>query len=559
MNNQTLAPRQNIEDVELAAALAAVSAFVAQEEETSAAPAAAVSRWRAAALLEGVGAARRGLRKAGAWSSWKAALALPLVWALSSNLCAYAAVPTAQSVDLQGQTLVAGGNYDFDRDLTNTVNIAPDRFSGSEENTVALSRPIANTYDDDDDEPTIGSRTKIRIGLALGQKTISIDAPDGASVAQASTGAPIAVLPPQTRWSLTPTPSGTIAFRPRTAQDPVRLATDNSSPQPAAFTPDVLPPLNASKVRIPSDLVVAAGQLGGYLVVPNGNDPDEQVLTLNGKLYRGALLIRGVPTASGTVLNVINVLDLEDYLLSVLPSEMPCTWPAGALQAQAIAARSYAIANLGKHAKEGYDLRATVDDQVYLGISSERQSTNDAIAATAGLILKHGGKPISAFFHSTSGGSTELSENVWGRPLPYLKSVVDYDDNSPHFAWTRKVQNDDIEKIYGKDIGQLLSMFVVARTPATSRARMILLVGTQSAKLVTGDSLRLALKLPSSNFNIGCEENSYNFSGRGFGHGLGMSQYGAKALAEQGYNAAQILTYYYKDVSVEYAAGAPGI
>ena len=83
--------------------------------------------------------------------------------------------------------------------------------------------------------------------------------------------------------------------------------------------------------------------------------------------------------------------------------------------------------------------------------------------------------------------------------------------------------------------------------------------GSTGTKVVTGDSLRLTLKLPSSNFNVGCEENGYSFAGRGFGHGLGMSQYGAKALAEQGYNPAQIVAYYYKDVSVEYVSAAAGI
>ncbi|MGH9551600.1 MAG: hypothetical protein ACRD3W_19595, partial [Terriglobales bacterium] len=102
------------------------------------------------------------------------------------------------------------------------------------------------------------------------------------------------------------------------------------------------------------------------------------------------------------------------------------------------------------------------------------------------------------------------------------------------------------------------SLNVVSRS-GSNRVKEASIVGTRGTRTVTGDQLRFLLKLPSSNFNVGCEENLYTFAGRGNGHGLGMSQWGAKALAEQGYNAAQILAYYYKDVSVEYMAGAPGI
>jgi stage II sporulation protein D len=237
---------------------------------------------------------------------------------------------------------------------------------------------------------------------------------------------------------------------------------------------------------------------------------------------------------------------------------MPSSWPLEALKAQAIAARSYAAANIGKHGKDGYDLRATTDDQVYSGVASENENSNLAVGLTTGLVLKQEGKPITAFFHSTSGGATEFSENVWGKSLSYLHSVPDFDDASPHFSWTRKVSVDDIENLVGRDIGQLLSLSVVSRT-GSNRVQYLLAQGASGSKLINSETLRRGLKLPSTLFNVGTEPNSYVFAGRGFGHGLGMSQYGAKALAERGCNAAQILSYYYKDVVIDFAAAPPGI
>ena len=237
---------------------------------------------------------------------------------------------------------------------------------------------------------------------------------------------------------------------------------------------------------------------------------------------------------------------------------MPSGWPLEALKAQAVAARSYAIANIGKHGKEGYDLRATIDDQVYSGISTESDNSNEAVGATSGLVLKHEGRPITAFFHSTSGGSTEVPERVWGKPLGYLQSVPDYDDASPHFTWSKRFAPDDLEKMVGADVGRLLSISVVTRT-SSNRAQDLMVQGSNGSKMVSGESLRKSLKLPSTLFNVGNDGNGYIFAGRGYGHGLGMSQYGAKALAERGCNAAQILSYYYKNVVVDYAAATPGI
>jgi stage II sporulation protein D len=282
------------------------------------------------------------------------------------------------------------------------------------------------------------------------------------------------------------------------------------------------------------------------------------LLALNDRIYRGSFLIKPSPPQSNKSIdqvlssfNVINCLDLEDYLLSVVPSEMPSLWPAEALKAQTIAARSYAIANLGKNGSKGYDLKDNTEDQMYLGVRSETEQTNDAVNATKGLVLKYAGKPICAYFHSSSGGSTEAAENVWQTAVPYLKAVTDFDQEAPLYNWTKNYSISQTESGLPKDIGQVLSINVLTKGPS-GRATYMLINGSNNSRIITGEAARKYFSLPSTNFNVTPAETTYTFVGKGFGHGLGLSQWGAKSLAKHGYNAAQILCYYYNGISIDY-------
>jgi len=539
--------RPQPDDLEVAACMAAIAAYMSSSGRGTVArwqteqdpPERAISRWRTAALVDGVSGGRVRQPKPGAWTSWKAAFALLLLLLLCQT-CVAGALAAEESYTAEDAGVIAA--QPVPQELQQPVG------------EVAPLIAAAPAVDDNQAQPP--APILIKVGLALANKSVQIDAPDGATVVSLKTGEPVAMLPPHSHWTVSANAAEAIAFTGRGDHDFAKLAGDDGGfrVKHVAYMPSGVVPMHSNFSLPPQFSAVLARNSSGYVVVPTGAGASEQLVACNGRVYRGAIWLR--PTHD--TVSAINIVDLEDYLLSVLPSEMPSTWPAGALQAQAIAARSYAVANLGKHGKDGYDLKATIDDQVYSGVNSEHQASNDAVAATNGLILKHEGKPISAFFHSTSGGCTDVAENVWSRPLPYLKSVVDYDDNSPHFAWTRKVSCDDLEKAFSKDVGPVLAMIVISRTP-TNRVKDAMIVGSQNTTVVSGNAIRLALKLPSSNFNIGYEENSYTFAGRGFGHGLGMSQYGARALAEQGYNAAQILAYYYRDVTVDYVAGTPGI
>ena len=189
--------------------------------------------------------------------------------------------------------------------------------------------------------------------------------------------------------------------------------------------------------------------------------PEKGFVSAKRKWYRGEFIIENRYGA----LVVVNNVPLEDYILGVVPAEMPSKWNYEALKAQAIAARSYAIANRGKRASKGYDLKDTPEDQAYGGASAETANTNSAVMETKGVVITYNQKVIPAYYSASAGGHTKNAGEVWNKDLPYLKAVPSFDDN--------------------------------------------------------------------------VKKN---------GHGLGMSQHGANNLAAKGYNAYQILMYYYNNV-----------
>jgi stage II sporulation protein D len=263
--------------------------------------------------------------------------------------------------------------------------------------------------------------------------------------------------------------------------------------------------------------------------------------------YRGALEL--VPAAAGVT--VVNRVAMEQYLYGVVPAEMSASWPVESLKSQAIAARSYAAANLGKHRSRGYDLCDTDECQVYGGAAKEALRSNQAIDATAGEVLVYARKVIPAYFHSSSGGFTENSEDVWLQRLPYIRAVQDFDQKSPHFSWFKQVSAETIAQglaRQGADVGQLLKVAPLSRS-YSGRVKEVQVVGTTGSRTVRGETFRIAAGLSSTLFNVAPvgegQPTEFSFAGRGWGHGLGLSQWGARGLAEQGYTYMQILGHYY--------------
>ncbi len=229
---------------------------------------------------------------------------------------------------------------------------------------------------------------------------------------------------------------------------------------------------------------------------------DGGTLSLNGKSYRGVLRI----TPQGAGVTVINAVDLESYLLGVVPREVPASWGDRApavLEAQAIAARSYAIATKKTGA---FDMYADERSQVYGGASGEDPRTTAAVQATAGQVATYGGRVATTFFFSTSGGITENAENVFSNPVPYLVSINDakYDKLSPVHLW----RGADILRFTDTRLGQLLGTKPVLTMKITKRGvspramRVRITTRTGGVKIMTGAQVRSALGLRSSWFEV---------------------------------------------------------
>ena len=153
--------------------------------------------------------------------------------------------------------------------------------------------------------------------------------------------------------------------------------------------------------------------------------PENGFVSAKGKWYRGIIIVQN----KNKKLTVINDVDIEDYIKGVVPAEMPPSWELEALKAQAVAARSYALANLGKRAALGYDLNDTPADQAYGGASAETEKTNKAVQSTLGLVLTYNMKVVPAYYTASAGGQTINASVAWGNDLPFIRSVPSYDDN----------------------------------------------------------------------------------------------------------------------------------
>jgi stage II sporulation protein D len=260
--------------------------------------------------------------------------------------------------------------------------------------------------------------------------------------------------------------------------------------------------------------------------------------------YRGRTQL----LATGKGLTAINHVNIEHYLYSVLGSEMYPTWPQEALKAQAVAARSYALHKRSTSGNGLFDVVDTTASQVYKGLEGEAQTTHQAVEATAGQVMTYNGQVILAVFHSSSGGHTENVEDIWKESLPYLRGVVDYDMGAPVFEWTKNFSSSELSsKISG--VGTVTSMTAERKTP-NGRVVTMLVKGDRGTKRISGNDLRNTLGLKSTLFVVNPNGDGFQIQGRGYGHGLGMSQWGAHNLAQQGVGYQKILSHYYQNATL---------
>lgn len=331
------------------------------------------------------------------------------------------------------------------------------------------------------------------------------------------------------------------------------------------------PSAGGASVVEPSGRVDRA--LPTFLVEPL--DPASDIV-IAGKSYRGAAEVVA-DSARGLV--VINRLGLEDYLLGVVPAEIGRRAPEefAAVRAQAVAARTYTISHLGRRDSLGFDLFATVEDQVYGGLEVERSDVARAISETRGEILTFDGQPVSAFYHSTCGGRTATRHEVWGEPdLPYLRSVRDSDGGedycaiSPRFrwreSWTAEEMNGFVRAelaarlgLSPASVGRISGIRVLSRTEG-DRVDQLEVEASGGRYVLRKNEIRWVLQpaegriLGSTDFVVRqgrLKDGEIVVEGRGFGHGIGMCQWGAIGRARAGQSYREILAAYYRDADVQ--------
>lgn len=279
----------------------------------------------------------------------------------------------------------------------------------------------------------------------------------------------------------------------------------------------------------------------------------------DGLVFIGDRWFRGIADiyASGGRLTGLNLVDLESYLYGVVGAEMPASWPIEALKSQAVAARTYALYHWMKRRNQPYDLGDTTRWQVYRGVQGESDAVRRAVDGTVGQVLLFNGDLINAMYHSNSGGHTDDSLALNGENLPYLTAVEDFDQSSPYYRWQVSISAARLFQRLSLDIGELLDLHPQDRTP-NGRVLTVMAIGSRGTQLLDATQMRFKLGLKSTFFEIPPPApsakptplSSIIFNGRGFGHGLGLSQYGARALANFGWDYLRILKHYYRGVEI---------
>ena len=345
-----------------------------------------------------------------------------------------------------------------------------------------------------------------------------------------------------------------------------------------------------------------------FTVKPGTDSSVKPVTHFKGHKYYGNFRYERI---NGGNLTVVNLVDMEDYIRGILPYEMSPSWPLEALKAQAVCARSYTVTNANKHHKYHFDLCTTTDCQVYYGTSGATAHTDQAALETAGMYAWYGDAVIQAYYHSSDGGATEDCENVWNDALPYLRGVVDpYEataDKKPSYSWTKTYTGTQLKDILNNEgfvgCSEIIDI-TVSKTTNAGNPYSLTFLDTNGKKWTISHcgNLKKILGLKTIRYTVsgggdgfvladdqvvpslvgvwvlngngelvqidaspvyamtanGVQEvansdvsaGTFVFEGDGNGHNLGMSQWGAYAMANQGFTFDQILKFYYTGIEI---------
>ncbi|MFA6074936.1 MAG: SpoIID/LytB domain-containing protein [Negativicutes bacterium] len=325
------------------------------------------------------------------------------------------------------------------------------------------------------------------------------------------------------------------------------------------------------KISLTSDGVVVVCNGKKYfssVLISTKADDSSTSLIYNKHKFRGEFLVE----CSGKdkkALNLINVISLEKYLYSVIGSEISTAWPEEAVKAQAVAARSYAMYNLTSKKKyQGFDMLCDTSDQAYLGKVVEDNKGRKAVDDTRGMVVIAHGKIAQTLFMASGGGRTASSHEVWGNNCSYLQSVIDYDEKSPYYHWEKQVAIADFEAALTKNgfncgaVEEILlspldnttrDNYSGDRSPS-GRVKLVVVIGRNNTVELSGADLRRIFELRSTLFEMQIKNGKVIFNGRGWGHGIGLSQWGAKQMAETKSNGGRAAKY--QDILRHYYSGS---
>jgi stage II sporulation protein D len=328
----------------------------------------------------------------------------------------------------------------------------------------------------------------------------------------------------------------------------VKLLSKNKEILTGSFFP-------VTEIKVKNNIIdfnnVQYDSLGLYISTNN-----KATISINGRRYRGDIEIR--IDKKTNLINVINIISLENYLKGVISREISPKWDISAVKAQVIVARTYAVYKMQDPVDENFHVNSGIFSQVYGGRYAEDKIANKAVVETSDIVMMYKGEIVPAFYHSACGGSTEDADNLWKIKHPSLKGVkCSYCKESPHMNWNYSIKlkelSNKLKKISGGIKSAVKEIQVLDRSESNRAKWMKVIYKNNEVIKMSGNTFRINAgpdKIRSSNFNVKIKGSSAVFTGKGWGHGVGLCQWGAKALAEKGMNEFDILRYYYGDVEV---------
>lgn len=306
--------------------------------------------------------------------------------------------------------------------------------------------------------------------------------------------------------------------------------------------------LKAAKV-IPVDTGIKIGDLDFKICCIKIVPQKDATIYINDRRFRGEInLIRN----KNLKLTVVNCLDIEDYVRGVLYHEVSHIWPLESIKAQAVATRTFALYQASRNKDKDFDVTSDIYSQVYGGKTSEKYRTNLAVDKTKAEALYFQGEILPAFFSATCAGHTEDAGNLWKIDLAPLKGVAcNFCINSPHRQWRRNFRLKNIEDKLRKadyDVAEIKDIRILKRNSSGRIDTLEIACRDGSKVAISGKDFRSIIgpnELRSNNYEIIMQGYYVDFIGQGWGHGVGLCQWGAKGMAEKGYNYTRILQFYY--------------